>query len=66
MIITPSAPWASASRDMATTSRVHSPPVPISTGTRPAAVFTTVSTMARRSSGVTDRNSPVEPSGMRP
>ena len=36
MIMTPSAPMRSASRAQATASRVHSAPVPISTGTRPA------------------------------
>src|SRR5882757_6846907 len=66
MIITPSAPIDSASRLLRTTSSVHSAPVPISTGTRPAACLTTISTICRRSSGVTLKNSPVLPSGIRP
>ena len=66
MIITPSAPIRSASRDSSTHSSVHSAPVPISTGTRPRTSLTTVSVTSWRSSRVSDRNSPVLPSGMRP
>ena len=56
----------SASRLKATARGVHSSAVPATTGMRPRDCPTTVSTTSRRSSSVTERNSPVLPRGMRP
>ena len=66
MIMTPSAPSASASREARITSSVRSAPVPTRTGTRPRAVSTTVRATSWRSSSSSERNSPVLPSGIRP
>ena len=66
MIISPSAPSSSASFEYSTAVGVWAFMVPARTGTRPALCSTTAEMIWVRSSRVTLRNSPVEPSAISP
>src|ERR687894_1832930 len=64
--MTAAAPACSAWTLSSIVSAVESSPVPATTGTRPAAASTVISTIRRRSAPVSVVNSPVLPPGTRP